>query len=187
MPVTSQGGSAAFPEFVENVRWTYRDIVFATVNLAGSQNGLEPVPGRTAADDAASRRRTAAAAAWLRETFAAADSLDAGAVVVAFHANPGFEEPPDDPYRAGYEPFILTLEEETERYGRPVLVIQGDDHEYLVDHPLVHRTTGRRLDNLTRMQVPGSPDVGWVRVAVTPGEVPAFAFSEWVVPWWKYW
>jgi hypothetical protein len=172
---------------VENVRWTYRDIVFATVNLAGSQNGLEPFPGRTAADDAASRRRTAAAAAWLRETFAAADSLDAGAVVVAFHANPGFEEPPDDPYRAGYEPFILTLEEETERYGRPVLVIQGDDHEYLVDHPLVHRTTGRRLDNLTRMQVPGSPDVGWVRVAVTPGEVPAFAFSEWVVPRWKYW
>jgi hypothetical protein len=187
MSVTSQGGRGPYAEFVENVRWTYRGIVFATVNLPGSQNGLERFPEWTEADAEASRRRTAAAAEWLRETFASAESLHAGAVVVAFHANPGFEEPPDDPYRAAYEPFIQVLEEETERFGRPVLVVQGDDHEYLVDHPLVRRTTGRRLTNLTRMQVPGSPEVGWVRVTVTPGEAPAFAFSEWVAPWWKYW
>jgi hypothetical protein len=35
------------------------------------------------------------------------------------------------------------------------------------------------------MQVPGSRLVGWVRVVVTPDT--RFEFSEYVVPWWKYW
>ena len=57
----------------------------------------------------------------------------------------------------------------------------------MVDRPLVRRTTGARLDNLTRMQVPGSPDVGWVRVVVTGGVRPVLTFDANVVPWWKYW
>jgi hypothetical protein len=187
MPVVSQGGGGPYPEFVENVRWTHEGMVFASVHLVGSRNGGASFPGRTAADDAAAKRRTEAATAWLQETFARAESENATAVVVAFHANPGWEEPPDDPYRASYEPFLTALEEEAERFARPVLVVQGDDHVYLVDHPLARRTTGKRLENVTRLQVPGSPDVGWVRVVVTPGTVPSFAFEKHVVPRWKYW
>ena len=63
----------------------------------------------------------------------------------------------------------------------------GDEHTYTVDHPLVRRTTRRRLENLTRVQVPGSPEVGWVRVVVTPGAETPFAFEKHVVPRWKYW
>ena len=48
-------------------------------------------------------------------------------------------------------------------------------------------TTRSRLDNLTRLQVPGSYDVGWVRVTVTPGAAEPFAFELRVVPHWKYW
>ncbi|HEY9420926.1 MAG TPA: metallophosphoesterase family protein, partial [Thermoanaerobaculia bacterium] len=65
LPLVSQG-----PEFVENARWTHQGIVFATVHVVGSENGMEPFPARTPADDAAARRRTEASAAWLRETFA---------------------------------------------------------------------------------------------------------------------
>ena len=187
LPLVSQAQRGPFSELVENVRWTQEGILFATVHLVGSTNGLKPFPRRSAADDAAARRRTEAATAWVRETFAAAKAGGATAVVIAFHANPAFEEPAGDPYRQAYEPFLTALEEEVERYGRPVLVVQGDDHVFTVDHPLVRRTTGRRLAHFTRMQVPGSPEVGWVRVVVTPGAEPRFTFESRVVPGWKYW
>ena len=185
--LASQVGSDRFPEFVENARWVREGIVFATVHMTGSENGMEPFPNRTAEDDAAVRRRTEAAVSWLRATFDEARALDATAVVLAFHANPGFEQPADDPYRQSSEPFIETLEQEAEAFGGPVLMVHGDDHVYTVDHPLTRRTTGRVLENLTRMQVPGSPEVGWVRVTVTPGADEPFAFESRVIPRWKFW
>ena len=144
-------------------------------------------PARTGADDDEVARRTEAATAWLRATFAEARSSDASAVVVAFHANPNFEEPHDARYRQAYEPFLAALEEEVRIFRRPVLVTHGDNHEFVVDRPLVDRTTGKRLQNFIRMQVPGSSDVGWVRVVVTPGAEDPFAFETHIVPKWKYW
>ena len=187
VPVITQAGREPFAEFVENARWTHQGVVFATVHLVGSWNGREAFPGRTAAHDEAAIRRTAAAAAWLRDTFAEASAASARAVVIGFHANPAFEAPAADKYRQSYEPFLTALEEEAERCGKPVLVAPGDDHDFIVDHPLLRRTTGRRLDNVTRLQVPGSPDIGWVRVVVPPDANAAFAFENRVVPWWKYW
>jgi hypothetical protein len=56
-PTQSLGGRriglASQPEFVENVRWTDNGVVFATVHLIGSANGMRPFPARTAVDDAA--------------------------------------------------------------------------------------------------------------------------------------
>ncbi len=75
---------------------------------------------------------------------------------------------------------IAALDEEVARFGKPVLLVNGEDHEYLVDHPL-------RSPNFTRMQVPGSPLVGWVRVEVRPGAASPFTFEQRVVPRWKYW
>lgn len=185
--LVSQAGREPFPEFVENARWSHEGIVFATVHIVGSANGMKAFPSRTEADDIAAKRRTEASAAWVRETFAEARSLNALAVVLSFHGNPAFEESVDDASRQAFEPFITAVEEEVERFGRPVLVAHGDDHVYTVDHPLVRRTTGRRLENLTRLQVPGSHDVGWVRVVVTPGGETPFEFEEHVIPRWKYW
>jgi hypothetical protein len=187
LSLVSQAGRDPFPEFVENARWVREGVVFATVHIVGSKNGMKRFPARTDADDAAAKRRTEAAAWWVSETFAEAKSLQASAVVIAFHANPAFEDDVDDKDRTVYEPFIIALEEGTEEFARPVLVMQGDNHDYTLDRPLVRRTTGRRLENLTRLQVPGSPQVGWVRVVVTPGAENPFAFEPHVVPRWKYW
>ncbi len=185
--VGNQASHEPFAEFVENVRWTHEGLVFATVHLPGSWNAREAFPGRTTAHDEASKRRTDAAVAWLRDTFADARVRSASAVVIGFHANPGFDAPVTDDYRQAYEPFLAALEEEVEQFSKPVLVAHGDGHEFTVDHPLVRRTTGGRLDNLTRLQVPGSPDIGWVRVVATPGPLTTFAFENRVVPVWKYW
>lgn len=186
LSLVNQSASEPFHEFVENARWVHQGIVFATVHIVGSANGMKRFPARTDADDAAARRRTAAAAAWVRDSFAQARTLNASAVVLSFHGNAGLEEP-DKPKRQAFEPFIAAVEEEVERFARPVLLAHGDGHIYTVDHPLVRRTTGRRLENLTRLQVPGSPEVGWVRVVVTPGAENPFVFENHVVPRWKYW
>ena len=161
--------------YAENARWEVQGVVFATLHVTGSRNGT----GRTAEDDAAARTRLDASIAWMRETFAKASA--APAVVLAFHASTSLELKRGSDWRAPYESFIAALEQEAERYGRPVLIIHGDDHEYLTDHPVPH------VGNLTRLEVPGSPDVGWVRVVVTPGAPQPFAFSKRVGPRWKYW
>jgi len=185
--LTSQQGHEPFPEFVENTRTVYNGFVFATVHLVGSRNGMRSFPGRTTSDDEASRRRTEAAVAWLRETFGEARNLNASGIVLSFHASPNFEDSPDDPDRQPFEPFLTILEEEAERFGRPVLIAHGDDHTYTIDHPLRRSGTNRPLENVTRLEVPGSPQVGWVRVVVTRGAENPFAFELHMVPRWKYW
>jgi hypothetical protein len=182
----TQGARARDGEFVENARWTIDGVVFATAHIVGSQNGTEDFPARTEADDAAAAARTAAAAAWVRDTFAAATTAGAPAVVIAFHAEPSFEAPASSRARRAFDPFIEAIEEGAERFARPVLLAHGDDHDYLVDQPLVRRTTGRRLVNVTRLEVPGSPQVGWVHVAVTRGANATFAFTPRVMPVWRW-
>jgi len=186
LSLASQVGREPFAEYVENAVWTKDGVVFVTVHLIGTDNGRTHDPLGTPADDEV-KRRTRAAAEWLREGFRSASEGSAKAVVVAFHANPSFEQPPEAPARMVFEPFLTALEEEVERFSGETLVVHGDGHEYLVDHPLVRRTTGRTLDRCTRMQVPGSPLVGWVRVTLPPGGAPAFEFEARILPRWKYW
>ena len=103
--MVSQASGESFPEFVENTRWSHEGIIFATVHLIGSMNGLDPFPGRTATDDAEAK------------------AANASAVVLGFHGNPSFEEAVDDPDRQAFEPFMLTLEEEVEAFPKPVLAV----------------------------------------------------------------
>ena len=183
LALVSQRSLPGFTDFVENARWTHDRLLFATVHVVGSGNGTDPHRG--AAEREAARRRIDAAAAWVRETFAVATATRAPAVVIALHANPFFEQR-RAAGRRPYEPFLTALEEEAARFARPVLVTHGDHHVYVVDRP-VSTTTGERLDEVTRMQVPGSPLVGWVRVTVTPTGTQTFTFEPHTIPAWQYW
>ncbi|MDX1577985.1 MAG: metallophosphoesterase [Gemmatimonadota bacterium] len=184
MELETQARDSIRSRFVENRRWTAGGIVFATMHLVGSRNGRQPFEGRGPADDAEVDERTEAAAAWLRETFDRAASEGARAVVLATHAFTDGEYEPE--YRAAYEPWLRALEEEVAGFERPVVLFHGDDHEFVVDRPLRDRRTGEVLENFTRVETMGSPDVGWVRVAVdTAG--PAFRYQPYRVPGWKLW
>jgi hypothetical protein len=180
-------GASDFREYVENQRWTLNGVVFATVHMVGSTNGRVDFPGRTAADSVESVRRTEAASAWVREAFAEAGRLGASAVVIAFHASVYIDAPALDENRRAYDPFLETLEDESARWAKPVLLIHGDEHIYHVDHPLTRRATGEVLANVTRLEIPGSFDVGWVKVTVHPGAAQLWSFEKRVVPHWKYW
>jgi hypothetical protein len=180
IPLDTQADDAEHAVLRENHRWVHDGVVFATVNLVGSRNARKPYPGRTEVEDATAQSRTEGDAAWVRAAFARARDVGAQAVVIAFHANPNFEHGPHQKYRADFEPLLSTLDEEAVVYGRPVLVVHGDGHHYEIDRPM-------RATNVTRMQVPGSPRVGWVRVVCDPKAQDPFSFDEHVVPRWKYW
>jgi hypothetical protein len=185
LTVETQSANPAFAEFVEHARWWQSGLVFATIHVVGSGNFTQPFPARTEADDQESRRRLEAALAWLHETFARATSQSATAVVVSFHADPGFNRTVAD--RGPFKALLAAFEDEAVAFARPVLLIHGDSHHFITDHPLKARATNQTIGNVTRLEVPGSPLVGWVRVVVTPGSTPSFAFEQRLVPRWKYW
>jgi hypothetical protein len=139
----------------ENARWWHEDVAFIALHVVGSQDnrggGETPKPEFTT-------RRTAVLA-WLKESFALARSGGARAVVVAIHANPSMERAAPRPAYAG---FLEALRTEVQALERPVLLVHGDTHRFRQDRPWPG------ID-LVRVEVPGSPDVAWVRVRVTPG------------------
>lgn len=168
MRVGSQGD--AFPE---HVRWAHERTSFAVLHIVGSRNATAAFDGRTQADDAEVASRTDAAIAWMRETFALASKQDHRAVMLIIHANPRFEErenEPDGPYTA----FLLALEQEVARFGRPVALAHGDSHYFRVDKPLRQAATGQHLTRFTRIEPFGTPDIHWLRVIVDPGDAHVF-------------
>ena len=185
VPVETQSVNPAFREFVEHARWSQSGLVFATIHVVGSGNFTWPFPARTDGDDQEARRRLEAALAWLHETFERATSQSATAVVIAFQADPGFNGTAAD--RATFRALLDAFEDEAVAFAKPVLLIHGDSHHFITDHPLKARATNHTIGNVTRLEVPGSPEVGWVRVVVTPGATPSFAFEQRLVPRWKYW
>ncbi len=68
-----------------------------------------------------------------------------------------------------------------------MLLVHGDNHEFIVDQRVVRRTTGRPLRNLTRLEVMGSPEVGWVEVTVDSAAAVTFRFTAHRVPRWMIW
>jgi hypothetical protein len=186
LPLQPQSAVEGFAEFVENARWQHEGVTFSTVHIVGSGNAAESFDGRTEANDREVARRTAAAIDWIRRSFVAAHESGSRAIVLMTHADLVFEYP-KDPYRIPFEAIIRTLEVEAGEFPGPVLLVHGDSHEYIVDSPLRSRVTGVPVPNFTRLQVPGSYDVGWVRVGVAAGRSPEFTFERFVIPRWKVW
>jgi len=158
----SQAQDSSWSEFVENKRWRFGGFLFITIHIVGSGNALAKYPGRTAMDDAEAARRTSAALAWLDQAFALATRDSLRGLVVAMHADPGFEV--DAGAYPAYVGLVDTLAQLTKAFARPVLLIHGDGHDYHVDHPFLRRDTSFSV--FSRLETFGSPDIGWVRVVV---------------------
>lgn len=167
MPLVSQAATPDYSDFPENARWSRGGFVFATVHIVGSANAMWSFPGSTAAHRDAALRRTDAAVAWLDETFAAARADSAKGVVIIAHGNVALESGGvwEDSDIQPYEHFVAALEGHVAGFPGPVLFIHGDSHDQRVDQPL-RDSVGVVHANFTRLEVFGSPDIGWVRVVV---------------------
>ncbi|MEP6771756.1 MAG: hypothetical protein ABI893_08165 [Polaromonas sp.] len=184
-------------KFVENTRFAHGGIVFATLNVPGSNNNkilddkdCTQKSARTAVQCEASNaeylERDAANVRWLQQAFAEARAGKARGVVLVIQADPGFDLPETEgtdesqaPGVSGYRNFISNVIAETEQFAGQVLLVHGDTHFFKVDKPLYSPT--RLLPNLTRLQTFGSPLIHWVRVTVEPKNPNVFAIQPVIV------
>ena len=167
LTVTRQSG-----EYPENARFDFGGITFVSVHRVGSSDGT----GRTPEGDAEAAARSTAGMDWIRAGFEAASAAGSKGIVVFFQADPNF-----DLYRLGvrnvHTDFLRTLERESIQFRRPVLLVQGDTHAFKVDKALVSSVDGTTIENVTRLENFGSPDVHWSRVTVDPSGPELFTFS----------
>lgn len=186
LAVQPQSEAPRFAPFVENVRFVHEGVVFATLHVVGSNNGLEPWRGIDPRDGLRAprvdrlqefERRQAANFAWLDGAFAQARSNGAPAVVLLMHANPRFDLPAGDPKRAGFDALLERLARRSAQFGRPVLLAHGDLHRFVVDRPLDVEGADPRVPNLVRVQSFGSPWLRWVKVTVDPAAPVPFRFE----------
>jgi len=182
---------------VENRRWTYGRVTYATLNIQGSCNNLcdtNPDPAEYAV-------RNTADIAWMHDTFASAKMQGSVAVMFISQGNPGFDQ--SDPTRAplrdpktlaetdgqpdGFQSFLVALRNEVIAFGKPVAYVHGDSHYFRVDRPMLD-SVGRRLENFTRVetfgdnQANGTNDVNWLKVLVDPKSREVFVYQAQIVP-----
>lgn len=169
-----------FAEFTENARWTFGGATFATLNLTGTHNNQELRVEKYWREFV---RREQANLAWVKATFAAARRSKQRAVVLAFHSNP-FDEKLR--YDGGpFESVVNAIDSEAEAFDGQVLIVQGHQHEFVVDRPLTRLDLDKPAvtrQNLTRLQVYGWPDMKAVRVSVDTSKPWVFGFEPLYAP-----
>jgi hypothetical protein len=167
---------------VENRRWTYRGVTYATLNIQGScDNRCKDHPDPHEADV-----RQTAVIAWMRETFQVAKDRNSAAIMfitqadVSFNDHPIESEPQRDPKTLtflpsppapvappvdGFKNFLLALRTEVVHFGKPVAYVHGDTHYFHVDKPFLD-SKGQRLQNFLRIETFG--DNVFTTVAISP-------------------
>ena len=184
-------------KFVENVRFVHGGIVFLGLNVPGSNNNkvnddktCTNKSARTAdqckADNAEYAERDAANIAFMHEAFELAKAQKAPGIVLVSQADPWFDLPEtedvnerESPSDDGYTNFLAKLVEETRAYPGQVLYVHGDTHFFKVDKPLMKQDD--LLENFTRLETFGSPNVHWVKVTVDPSSREVFTAHPMIV------
>jgi hypothetical protein len=178
---------------VENTRFVYNSVVFAQLNVPGSNNNKvlddkdctnksARTPAICKEVNAEYEERDRANIEWMRDAFKEAREKKAPGIVLSWQGEPGFDIPETeeideraDPKVSGYTNFLNALVAETEKYAGQVLIVNGDVHAFKVDKPLY--SPSKVLPNLTRIQTFGSPLIHWVKVKVEPNTPEVFTIQ----------
>ena len=140
-------------EYCEHVRWEFEGVLFVALNVPGSNNNL----GRTPAMDAEHEGRMFAAFEWLDESIVLAESHGAAQVIVLMQADPFGRHSPD-----GFARLRRVLATHAGWLKGRLVLVHGDSHVYRDDEP---------LPGLRRVEVHGSPFVGWLRGSIATGKL----------------
>ena len=176
MKVEPQSVDPKFAKFVENTRWEKNGVHFATLHVVGSNNNLQR--DQEAVNEYI--ERNAANIAWINSSFARAMATNAKAVVIAFQADPWWTLDAREDQRSGFTDTIAALKANAIKFGKPVLIIHGDQHRLIIDKPLMQ--AGRVIYNATRLMVYGDREVQGVLVTVDPEDIDVFGFKSLTVP-----
>ena len=175
--VTPQSINAGYAKFVENARWERAGIVFATVHIPGSNNLQRDQPPVSEYGE-----RNAANLAWIDAAFLRARDSGAKGVVLAFQAHLGFDnEPTETDLRSGFNDTLKALKRHAIAFGKPVLLVHGDQHHLVIDQPLLG--PGRkRIMNVTRLMVHGDSEVHATLVSIDTDDPDLFSYKPIYIP-----
>jgi hypothetical protein len=176
LPLVQQSADPRFSKFVENAHWQRGGVHFATVHVVGSNNNLQR--NQAALNEYA--ERNAANLAWINTTFDRAESAKAPAVVVVLHADAWWELDGREDQRAGFTDTVRLLKDRIIRFAKPVLLIHGDKHRFIVDKPLYQNR--QLIYNATRLMVFGDREIHGVMVTVDANDPDVFSFRTLTVP-----
>ena len=107
------------------------------------------------------------------------------AVMVIVQADMGFDLPETSvnerllPGIDGYDNFLSALIAETQSFAGQVVLVHGDTHFFKIDKPLLDQA--HLLQNFTRVETFGSPNVHWVKATVDPRTRNVFTFEPMIV------
>jgi hypothetical protein len=189
MKIATEAHDPANSAYVENTMFRKARVIFAAVNITGSNNDLAawgPVPadaGNYPSQSAEFAARAAANSAWIAKAFAQAEKTNAQGVVLLFQADMW---DPAEPTLTGFDELVQQIGNLAARFGKPVLLLEGDSHKFNVDNPYSTSSTLHGLhpatpvvDNITRIVVEGS-DAGrteYLRLKLDPRKKAPSLFS----------
>jgi hypothetical protein len=131
----------------ENARWERGGVVFATLDVPGPDGG-----GPAATADGA----------WLDTTFDRAAAVKAAGVMIIWQ---------DDPTDGSSSPLVARLKRRAAAFGKPVVLVHGDTHQFKLDHPW------KDTPNLTRLETYPGFTAQWVKATVDPASPGVFRFA----------
>ena len=174
MPLVRQSDVSQYIDYVENTRWLHNDVLFFTLNVAGSFNNLQIKHARSVEE---AHQRHLANIAWLRDSIRIARDHDLPAVVISMHAEILDTGTAEDWLPGEFRDLVRELQLAAFRFGKPVLIIHGDIHKFIIDRPFIDNRQPGRYRNITRLQVYGDPDIRGVTVGVDPSKPWVFSYE----------
>ena len=176
VPLTQQS-----PQFPENESGVVGPVVYATVNVPGSDNNfaVSAADGNVPEAQAEYAQRNAANLAWIGATFDTAERQGSKGVVLTIQADM-FPATNGGSPSSHFADTIRLIAQRGAAFGGQVLLVNGDSHSFLEDKPFSD-DAGNVIQNITRVTTFGSAQNHWVSMTVNPADPDVFTFHQHVV------
>lgn len=161
-----------FEPFVENLAFVIKGVLFLPLHVVGNETELKKNSKTQPEHDA----RMRANLAWLKEGVAYANKKSCRAIVIVTHANLRYYKKSSK--RKGFADIHRAIGQAALNFKNPILLIQGDKHEFIIDHPPLHPRFKHGAPNVMRLQVMGGKKVvEGVLVRVSDNKKAMFSFN----------
>ncbi len=128
-------------QFVENVWFEKNGVLFFNINVPGGSNNNSDSwyghPTISAAQAQEVATRNGANLRWIDAAFAEATVRKSAAVVIQLQADMWDQDDASKAHLSNYKQFIDKIAAHTMAFAKPVLLVNGDSHNYRSDNPLV--------------------------------------------------
>lgn len=157
--------------YPENARLRIGDVGIISAHVVGSNNNFQTRDLSAVKEYFA---RSAASTEWLQRGFS--ELRDSKAIIVVIHADIFFHS-----YSAhnetwsswsGFGQFGTALQNSAAAFGKPVLLVYGDGHQFTVSQPFP-----RKAPNLTGLEVYDYKNMHAVEVTIDPSARSTFTFA----------